>query len=97
MSGFWIRQVDLYRILIVRDSEDSFRTGVFDALEGTRVGCLLGESIRRRFVLLGPAPPRRPAVRHLEFRLWYLQVLESTGEHNDRMTTDAVDRRLFFL
>ena len=34
---------------------------MFDALEGTRVGCLLGEPIRRRPVLPGSAPPR-PAV-----------------------------------
>ena len=34
MSGFWIRQVVLHRISIVRASEGSFRTLVLDASEG---------------------------------------------------------------
>ena len=48
----------------VRAPEGTFRTGVFDALVGARVGRFLGgEPICRRPVLPGPVPPRRPAVR----------------------------------
>ena len=52
----------LHRISLVRASEETFRTGVFDALEGAEDGCFLGETIRRHPVLPGPAPTRRPAV-----------------------------------
>ena len=49
-----------------RASQESFRTVVCDACLGnTRYGCLLGESICRRSVLPGPAPPpRRAPPRH---------------------------------
>ena len=39
------------------------RTFVFDAPEGTRDSCLLGERIRRRPALPVAARSRRPAVR----------------------------------
>ena len=49
-------------------------------LGGTRDGCLLGEPIRRRPVLPGPAPPRRPAMRRPDpTRQWYVRVLDSTN------------------
>ena len=41
--------IDLHRIVFTRASEESFRTGLFDAmeaLEGRSVGCLLGEPRR---------------------------------------------------
>ena len=40
-----------------------YRTVVFDALEGTRDGCVLREQTHRRPILPGPAPPSRPALR----------------------------------
>ena len=49
---------DLHRISFVHASEETFRTVVFDALEGKRVGRLLGEPTRRRPVLPRPVPPR---------------------------------------
>ena len=56
------------------------RKCVFDALEGTRDGCFLGEPIRRRPVLPGPAPPRCPAMRRPDpTGPWYLRVLDSAG------------------
>ena len=49
-------------------------------LEGTRDGCLLGEPTRRRPVLPGPTPPRRPAAcRPAPTRPWYVRVLDSTS------------------
>ena len=72
--------IGLHRISLVRASEETLRTGVFDALEVTRVACLLGEPIRRRPVLPGPASPCRPAVRCLDsapcsmFGFWIRQV-----------------------
>ena len=67
-------------IRLHRVSEESFNIGVFDALEGTKDSCLLGEPIRRRPVLPGPAPPRRPAVRRPDpTRPWYVRVWDSTG------------------
>ena len=69
--------IGLHRISLVRASKETFRTGVFDALGGTRDGCLLGEPIRRRPVLPGPA---RPAMRRPDpTRPWYVRVLDSTG------------------
>ena len=44
--------IDLHRISFVRASGEMFRTCVFDALDVSYVG----ESIRRRPVLLGLAP-----------------------------------------
>ena len=53
---------------------------MFNALEGTRDGCLLGEPFRRRPDLPGPARPRRPAVRSPDpTRPWYVRVLDSTN------------------
>ena len=67
-------------ISFVRASEETFRTGVLDALAGKRVGRLLGEPTRRRPVLPRPALPRRPAVCCPEAtRPWYVRVLDSTG------------------
>ena len=51
----------LHRISFVRASEETFRTAIFDALEGKRDGCLLGEQTRRRPVLPRPAQPRLAA------------------------------------
>ena len=51
----------LHRISLVRASGEMFKTCVFDALEGTRDSCLLGEPFCRRRVLPGPAPPPRRA------------------------------------
>ena len=66
-------------ISLVRAFEESFKTVVCDALASARVGCLLGEPIRRRPVLPGPAPPRRPAVRRPDpTRPWYVRVVDST-------------------
>ena len=49
--------------------------------EAKRDGCVLGKPTRRRPVLPGPAPFRRPALRHPEpIRLWYVRVLDSTSE-----------------
>ena len=47
--------VGLHKILVVRSSEESFRTVVPDALEGKRVGCFLGEPTCRHPTL--PCPP----------------------------------------
>ena len=44
-----------------------------DAWERFRDGCLRGEPICRRLVLLGPIPPRCPAVRYPDPTLpWYV-------------------------
>ena len=53
--------IGLHRISLVRASGETFGTCVFDALQGTRDGCLLGEQFCRRPVLPGPAPPPRRA------------------------------------
>ena len=61
--------IGLRRISLVRDSGESFRTRFFDALAGTRDGCLLGDLFCRRPALTGPSlfgPARRPAVRRLD-------------------------------
>ena len=53
---------------------------MFDALEGTRGACLLGEPIHQRPVLPDPAPPRCSAVRRPDpIRPWYVRILDSTG------------------
>ena len=57
---FW-SSIGLHRISFVRASGGSFRTGLHDALESTRDGCLLGEPIRRRPSC--SAQPRRPSMR----------------------------------
>ena len=60
--------------------EESFRTVLFDALEGTRDSFLPGEPFRRRLVLLGPASPRCLVVGHPDpTRQWYVRVLDATG------------------
>ena len=72
--------IGLHRISLVRPSEESFRTGLSDALEGTRGGRHLGDPIRRRPILPGPAPPRRPAVRLPDpTRPWYVKVLDCSA------------------
>ena len=80
-------------ISIVRASEGSFRTAVYDALGtlgGKGDGCLLGKPTRRRPVLPGPAPHRRPAVHHpAPTRPWNVRVLGSTSQGTRR----AVDER----
>ena len=70
----------LHRISFVRACEETFRTVVYDALEGKRDGRLLGEPTCRRPVLPRPVPPRRPAVRRpAPTCLWYVRGLDSTG------------------
>ena len=71
-----------------RASEESSRTVVcfpFDALEalrGKRDGCFLGEPTRRRPVLPGPAPPRRPATRRpAPTRPWFVRVFPGHALH----------------
>ena len=54
--------IGLNRISLVRASGGVFGTCVFDALEGTTDGRLLGEPFCRRPVLPGPAPPLRRAL-----------------------------------
>ena len=63
VSGFWIRQVGLHRISLIRASGESFRRRVFDALGGTRKACLLGEQFCWHPILPDPAPPPRRAPR----------------------------------
>ena len=70
----------LHRILFGRASGESSTTVVFDASEGKRKGCLLGEPSCRRSRPPRPACPRRPAVRRpVPDRPWYVRVLDSTG------------------
>ena len=72
--------VGLNGISFVRASGARSRTIVHDALGGRRGGCFLGGPTRRRPVLPGPAPPRRPALRRSYlFRPWYVQVSDSTS------------------
>ena len=47
----------LHRISLVRASGETFRRRVFDALEGTRDTCLLGEIVCWHPVLFEPLPP----------------------------------------
>ena len=54
--------IGLHKISLVCASEELFRTVVFDALEGSRDGCVLREETRRRLILPGP-PRSHPAVR----------------------------------
>ena len=52
--------IGLRRILLARASGETFRRRVFDALEGARDTCPLGELFCRRPALPGPTPlPRR--------------------------------------
>ena len=50
----------LHRNYLFRASEEMFRTVVFDALEGTRDGCVLREQTCRRLTLPGPPRPAAP-------------------------------------
>ena len=50
----------LHRNSLSRASENMFRTIVFDALEGTRDGCVLRQQTRRRPTLPGPPRPAAP-------------------------------------
>ena len=68
---------DLHSISLVRAPEETFRTGVFDALEGTRDGCLLGEPICRRPVRCPRAPPARalaPRWSSCRARTWDIYI-----------------------
>ena len=88
----------LRSISLVHAPEESFRTGVFDALEGTRDGCLLGEPICRRPILLGPAPPRRPSVRRpVPTRPWYRVPTIQGTETPSCSCPQAMLDRLFLL
>ena len=63
---------------------------MFDALKGTRDGCLLGESIRRRPVLPGLASPRRIAVCSLDpTRPWYVWFLDSKSKISSVRPSEA--------
>ena len=53
----------LHRIFFVRACEESFRTVVYDTLEGWGDGWLLGHPIRRRSVMSDSTASRRPVVR----------------------------------
>ena len=55
--------IGLHRISLVRASGETFRRRVFDALEGTREACPLGEQFCWHPVLPDPAPPPRRAPR----------------------------------
>ena len=59
----------LHSMSLVRASEETFTTIVFDALEGARVGRLLGEPICRRPGVHIPDPTH----------LWYVRVLDSAS------------------
>ena len=66
---------------LVRASEESFKTVVFEALGDKRDACFLGGQTRRRPVRFGPARPGHPAVhRPAATQPWYVRVLNSTGE-----------------
>ena len=54
--------ISLNRVSLARASGEMFRRRVFDALEGTRDACLLGELFCRRPVLPDPASPPRHAL-----------------------------------
>ena len=75
-AGF-VPAFGLHRILFVRASGEAFRRCVFDALEGTRDLCFLGDQFCWHPVLPDPAPPSagRPDLN----RPWYVRVLNSTG------------------
>ena len=53
----------LHRILLVRAFGETFMQYFFDALEGTRVACFLGELFCRRPVLIDSIPSPRRALR----------------------------------
>ena len=60
---------------------------LFRCSGGKRDGCVLGGPTRRRPVLPGRAPPRRPALRRPEsFRQWYVRVLDSTLDDSKTRT-----------
>ena len=61
--GFGLGRFGLNEISLVRASGETFRRRVFDALEGTRDSCLLGEQFCWHPVLPDPAPPPRRAPR----------------------------------
>ena len=63
---FVLPAVYIRRLSFVRACEETFWTVVFDALGGKRDGRALGKPTRRRPVLPGPAPPRRPTSRRPE-------------------------------
>ena len=78
--GFGFDKIGFQKISVVRASENTFGTGLFGALEGTRDGCPLNDPISRRPVLPGPASLRRPAVPGPDpTHPWYVRVLDSTG------------------
>ena len=52
--------IGLHMISFVRAFEESFRTVVFDALGGKRLGRLLGKRTRRGLVLPRPVPGHSP-------------------------------------
>ena len=71
----------LHRISLVRASGGTFRTCVFDALEGAKDGFFVGEPIRRLLVLPGRAPPR-PAVRRPDpTHPWFVLIFPRHALH----------------
>ena len=81
MSGFCIRQVGLHEVSFVRAFRGSSKTVFYDAPEGKRLDFFLVEPTRRRPVLPGLAPPRRPAVcRPAQTCPWYVRGLDLTSK-----------------
>ena len=70
--------IGLQRISLVCASGEMFRRRFFDALEGTRGACFLGELFCRRHILTDPAPPLRCALDPTGS--FYVRDLDSTGE-----------------
>ena len=77
-------------ISFVRGSWEAFTTVVFDAVEGKRDGCLLGEPTRRRPVRPDLARTRQHAMRRLDTtRPLYVGVLDSSGVHLPKLGPDV--------
>ena len=78
LTGRFVPPIGLHTNSFVRVCEETFRTVVFDALEGKRVGRLLGKSTCRRLVEARPVSPRILVLRRpASTRLWYVLVLNS--------------------
>ena len=79
-TGDFVPAFGLHRISLVRASGKTFGRRVFDALEGTRDPCLLGDQFCWHLVLPDPAPsprraPTRPARGMSGF--WIRQVFDA--------------------
>ena len=77
LNRTFVSSIGLHRISLVRASEESFKTGLFDALARVTVVFWANRPIG---VLSCPSPPRRTAVRCPDStRQWYVQALDSTS------------------